>query len=445
MVTSLFIYKFVFVVELAVAEVLFTFRLKKRSRFVLRALGSAAVLLALTALFPSSISAEWYTSLMFFVIFAASIPLLKFCYAEPWRNLLFCGIASYTMQHFAYELAALAASLIVWGRSPLFGVYNTDPVLFHGFGREFFFVVLVYLLCYMGSYWAMFAVFASRIRKNADMKIKSVSLLFLIGVGLLTDIVLNSVVIYRNNDLVGSVTICIYNLLCCVLLLFGQFSLLQSKELQDKLDAVNRLWREEKKQFASLKENMDLINMKCHDIRHQIRTIGADNSVSAEAIAQIEDSIRVYDATVKTGNEALDVILTEKSLRCTANGIFLSYMVDGTALNFINGIDLFSLFGNALDNAIEAVMRIEDDKARIIGIKVHTSGEFVAINVSNTYTGEIVYGTNGLPLTSKEDTNYHGFGMKSIAYVVEKYGGECSVLTKNGVFHLNILFPLKRG
>ncbi len=445
MVTSLFIYKFVFVAELAVAEFLFTFRLKKRSRFSLRFAACVAVMLFLAALFPSSIGTEWYTSLLFFVIFAASIPLLKFCYAEPWRNLLFCGIASYTTQHFAYELSALAASLIVWGKSPLFGVYNTDPVLFTGFNKEFFFVALVYLLCYMGSYWAMSAIYARRIRKNADMKIKSVSILFLIGVGLLTDIVLNSVVIYRNNDLVGSVTICIYSLLCCVLLLFGQFSLLQSKELQDELDVAKRLWREEKKQFASLKENMDLINMKCHDMRHQIRAIGADNCLSAEAIAQIEDSIRVYDATVKTGNEALDVILTEKNLRCTASGIFLSCMADGAALNFIDETDLFSLFGNALDNAIEAVMQIGDGNARIIVFKVHTAGEFAVINVSNTYTGEIVFGADGLPLTSKEDKNYHGFGMKSIVYVVEKYGGELSVLTKNGVFHLNILFPLKRG
>ena len=75
------------------------------------------------------------------------------------------------------------------------------------------------------------------------------------------------------------------------------------------------------------------------------------------------------------------------------------------------------------------------------GLKIRRSGEFVSINVKNPFVGELDFDEGGLPRTTKNDKNYHGFGIKSITYLVQKYGGDLSLVANNGVFNLNILFP----
>ena len=71
------------------------------------------------------------------------------------------------------------------------------------------------------------------------------------------------------------------------------------------MNVIDRLYREEKEQYALLKENMDLINMKCHDMRHQIREIGRSNSVSDDTISEMENTIQMYDSVVKRATKRL--------------------------------------------------------------------------------------------------------------------------------------------
>lgn len=77
---------------------------------------------------------------------------------------------------------------------------------------------------------------------------------------------------------------------------------------------------------------------------------------------EIEKSVSLYDANVKTGNTVLDTILTEKSLLCYKKGIILSCVADGENIAFMEDADVYSLFGNALDNAIEAVLKLEEQR-----------------------------------------------------------------------------------
>lgn len=445
MVTSIFLYKIVFAVELTVAEFLFTFRLKKRKLFALRFAGCVAALLCIAAFFPVPVSNAWYTSFTFLVIFALTVPMLMFCYAERWVNILFCAIASYTLQHFSYELATVLLSLITLGNSSIFGIYSNTQIDIFAFDKVSMFFMLIYLLCYVGSYWAFFSVYGKRISSGSDMRIKSVSLMFLIGAGLLTDILVNSFVVYGDREFASVVVTGVSNMLCCLLLLYALFGLVYSESLQSKMNVIDRLYREEKEQYALLKENMDLINMKCHDMRHQIREIGRSNRVSDDTISEMEKTIHMYDSVVKTGNETLDVILTEKSLRCHRNGIVLTCIADGASLDFMSEIELFGLLGNALDNAIEATLGVTDESKRVIGFKIHTTNELVTINVQNSYSGSVEFGADGLPLTTKADKAYHGFGIKSMKYIVEKYGGDLFVEADGDIFKLNILLPIGDG
>ena len=182
--------------------------------------------------------------------------------------------------------------------------------------------------------------------------------------------------------------------------------------------------------------------MKCHDLRHQIREYGKKSAISPESINDLEQMINIYDSNVKTGNETLDLILTEKSLLCQKKNIKLTCLADCSKIGFIVDSDLYSLFGNAVDNAIEAVMKIQNDDKRNISLIVRNVENYLSISIENYYEGEIKFGNDGLPLTTKFDTNYHGYGVKSIKYIVDKYHGTLSITAKKDIFKLYILFVL---
>lgn len=118
-------------------------------------------------------------------------------------------------------------------------------------------------------------------------------------------------------------------------------------------------------------------------MKHQIRLIGQNDKVSSETIREIENAINIYDSVVKTDNEALDIILTEKSLICQKNNIRLTVMADGKQLSFMRIEDIYSLFGNAIDNAIDAVIKLDDLEKRFIRFKVVAQGKILSVHIEN--------------------------------------------------------------
>ena len=117
-------------------------------------------------------------------------------------------------------------------------------------------------------------------------------------------------------------------------------------------------------------------------------------------------------------------------------------MVDASGLKDITEGDLYAFFGNILDNAIEAVSQIKDIERRCIGLHVQSFQGFVSIMVDNYYEGKINF-KNGLPITIKENKLNHGFGLKSIQLITEKYDGEMHINVEDNIFRLTLLFPNK--
>ena len=441
--SNIFLNKMLFVVEILVAEILCTCYLKKKRRFVWRFIGYLAISLAAGAAFPVFVNNFPYACFMFFFLFAVTVASLKLCYDEPWINVLFCGIAAYTVQHFAYELANLVLIAAVRNSEPIFGMYTTAPVDIINLTHEQIIYALIYVLFYYAVYGVFFVVFGKRIKKSERLVVKNWFLLLLTAVGLLVDIVLNSGYIYLSDgaDVAAEIIIYSSNCLCCLLLLSVQFGQIRQKALETELGFVRKLWEQDKEQYELFKENMELLNLKCHDMKHQIREIGKGTHVPSEALAEIERTLTVYDIVVKTGNETLDTVLTEKNLRCNKNKIAFTCVADGNAVAFMSEADIYSLFGNALDNAIEAVMKIDDEQNRIIGLSVYSSGSFVTIEAHNTYAVDPEF-VKGLPKTTKSEPTLHGFGVKSIKLIAEKYGGNMNISARNGLFNLSVLLPM---
>lgn len=230
----------------------------------------------------------------------------------------------------------------------------------------------------------------------------------------------------------------LYAVISCVLILGILFSITQRDKAQSEAETMEEILRREKEQYELSKENIDIINIKCHDLKHQISLLRAN--ASEEYIKEIEDAVMIYGATVKTGNDILDIILTEKSLLCEKNGITLTCVMDGSELSFMNKADIYSLFGNALANAIESARSVADGEKRCISIASQRVGDFFSVHMENFYEGEIEF-QDGLPMTRGDKTR-HGFGMRSMKHIAEKYGGYMTVTADGGRFRLDFLFPV---
>lgn len=432
-----------FILWLLSAEVILTYSLKHAKMYLLRLLGFIVAITVIVVVVPY-LDYGWYTLLIYFVFFILSIVGLKFCYEESWSTILFRCIAAYATQHLAYQYCNLVFTIILGGESPLLGIYHNTEF---GFDSELVLWILVMLLSYLTVYILMWFLFARKIKSNDDFSKHFSSFMILISGCLILNIVLNTIILYSGQTLnvANSVVWYISSMFNCALLLRWQYELMTSKRLQNELDIANKILKQAEAQYAISKENIDLINIKCHDMKHHIREIGQYKQLDPDTIAELEESISVYDARVNTDNEALDVILTEKSRKCLQNGIILDCIADGKALESMKNADIYSLFGNMLDNAIDAVMKIEEPEKRVIGLKVYTVNEFVSISVKNYYIGEVVMRKDGLPDTTKGNRDVHGYGMSSIKLIVDKYGGDLSVSAKDGVFMLNILFHKHAG
>lgn len=229
------------------------------------------------------------------------------------------------------------------------------------------------------------------------------------------------------------------------LLIYLQKELFYNSAMRQELAVMNLLWKKEQEQYRLSKENIALINHKCHDLKHQIRAIrGASKEDMDKYLAEMEDSIRIYESIVKTGNEVLDTILTEKSLYCRERGITVSCVADGSQMEFINTVDLYAILGNALDNAIEAVEKFRQQEMRQIDVLIHRQQSFLVIQILNPIPSDssFVY-EEELPVTTKGDRQYHGFGLRSMRYLVKKYDGCLTVGTEDGCFSLKILIPIR--
>ena len=192
-------------------------------------------------------------------------------------------------------------------------------------------------------------------------------------------------------------------------------------------------------------ESIDIVNQKYHDLKHQIEILRRTDSTEEKNayLDKMEAEIKAYESQNKTGNKVLDIILTTKSLQCQKQGINLTCVAEGAELEFMHPMDISALFGNALDNAIESVLKISDPDKRLIHVSVVRQKTFLRIRIENCYEGELRF-ENGMPVTSKTEQGIHGYGTKSIRRITERYNGSMTIATKGNWFELRILIPLQK-
>ena len=218
----------------------------------------------------------------------------------------------------------------------------------------------------------------------------------------------------------------------------------QVKEIQIRFEkeTLHNIMEMQYKNYQLSKENIDMVNQKYHDLKHQINLLKTQAYVgkSTSYLEKMEREIRVYETQNKTGNQILDAVLTNKAMICQNKEIELKFIVDGGALSFMEDMDVSALFGNMLDNAIESAEKQQEKQKRLIWLYVTKEKQFVRIRTEN-YCDEKIRFKNGMPVTTKKDRRLHGYGMKSIKSTVEKYHGSVVAAQENNWFELKILLP----
>ena len=406
----------IFTVNLLIICVLFLIPLEKRRRFPLRLAAGAALCIALSLLFP-------HTNLKYIVeLSAAGAFVYSVCAVSP-QDAAYCAVCAYATQHFAHALYLF-----------LFRADRGAPQL-----------SLPYLLCCAGPYVLFYFLFARKLPENGhyhvDIKFSLVSTALVLVFALWLSDVAGS---YFALDSSPLYYVCkAYAMLCCFFVLWVQVAHRQKLRIQREFDLQQQLWSKQKAQYELSRTNIDLINRKCHDLKHQVaalRTVVPDDE-REKYLAEIENSIQIYDSTIETGSEVLDTVLTEKSLYCEQHRISMTCVADGSKLGFLDAVDVYTIFGNALDNAIESVSAVDDPARRLISVSVWSRSDLLLIQFENYYEGALSF-RDGVPVTTKEDTDYHGFGLKSIRYAVEKYDGCMGIYPDNQLFLLRISIPI---
>ncbi len=280
------------------------------------------------------------------------------------------------------------------------------------------------------------------------LKVTKRSLITVIFIGLTIFIFSNLSYVYENTPFSTHFTYDIFIIRTLVdfvgvAILFAYEQLLSEFQMKTEIDMMENMLTMQHNNYKVSQASIEMVNRKYHDLKHQIALLRTDISSDMQLsyLDQIENDIRCYETQNKTGNKILDTILTGKSIVCQNDNISFTCVADGTLLQFMNPLDICTIFGNALDNAIECVRKIDNPDKRMIHILLVNDKSFVKIRIENYFEKVLKY-QNNIPVTTKSNKLNHGFGIKSIQSSVNKYGGSVTIHAENNWFELRILLPI---
>ena len=402
-----------YTIEILLGALMFLQALPRREHFPLRLTMALAASLvvgwALTYLKPIGELGN-LVSLQLTIVFI--ILCMQIAFDGPFSALLSACVAGVASQHIGHHISRLAAEL-PW-------VEHWSNLL------EFFCVIAVYLVLYF--------TLCRRLRdmryyEYTDPRITAVSVVIvLICTGITRLLRLAGI-----ENFFTVVATALYAITCCVLALFFEFYLYYNLRKDNEHLLFRRIHEEERRQYEISRENAEMLSIKTHDLKHKL--VALEGRLPQGEIDSMRSIIDTYDRIYHTGCEALDIILNEKGLRCRGKSISITCMGTGKCLDFLDTMDIYSLFGNLLENAITAVERLSDPGKRIISLVIQQKGNLISIDVRNFFQGPVPTLEDGLPHTTKKgEQGYHGYGLRSVRNIARKYRGDLTVRFQEEVF-----------
>lgn len=286
-------------------------------------------------------------------------------------------------------------------------------------------------------------------RLSLDFKPKD---MILIGIPILSNIV-SLLLIFENNSRLNIINI--ENLLIfifaislivlsSIILLIVIRKIVQDDKIKLEYELINERINSNNKIYENINEIYDRLKYVYHDLKNHMICIKSYDTKEEiiSYINNLEFEISDFENIKNTGDKTLDIILDEKIYLCKKYNIEFEDSINISKLKFINNNDICSIFSNALDNAIEACMNIDNEIEKRIEVKATYINGFAIIKFINTKVNDIKFVDERIQ-TSKDDNKIHGIGLASIKYIVNKYDGETIVNYSDNEFILKIMIPIR--
>lgn len=411
----------------------FSRRLEKRDRSVLYRILSVLMIIAASALFEAPVylsrtAAETQTSVPFVILstvfFCTVSVLLMALWVSALYNVkryeaIYTAVLGYLAEHSEYALQMI--------REQYLPSVSEQTLVIQAFKW-----VLVCLYAFFID-----RIFAEHIIKDRHYRTQTwETACFLVVSGLVVMVLSAMASQYGFAGIHG-----IYAFIFCIFALATQIERQNALSEQQKYEVRESLLMSQNAQFESYMENIELVNRKCHDLKHQVSAIKQMRSEESrdKALSEIENAVMIYDSFIRTGCDILDTILTQKNHICMENDILFTCVVDGGLLIDMDPVDLYTVFGNMLDNAIEATEKLPKERRSISLSTVQKMGA-VIISEENPYDRVDI--DNGQFTTTKQDKVNHGYGLRSIELAVEKYDCSMDTRAEDGIFKMTIALPM---
>ena len=419
-----------FTIELFIVEILLAEKYKKRASILCRN-AFVCICLAVISLVASMDTLYYYlgsfgTMLHCFLVLLVSIVGMLFAYNCTFFQATVCGICAYTIQNIAFASHEIVKA--AWMEIPFMPGYGTVAD------------VATYLICFAGVYTLAYLCFIKKLML-VDDDAEAIKMIILPSLGMLFLVVVLSSFCHEF-DVLEMILCRTASILGCAAELGTLLEFLCNRILRRELDFIRHESELRVNYYEQLQATIEATNIRCHDVKHQLAALREQKETLPENVLDdLAESINIYDSIAKTGCEALDIVLTEKALICQKDKIRFTYLVNFEEVDMLEKKDIYSLFGNALDNAIEAVRQVGLPEKRIINLSVTVDGPVLNVHIYNYYSTELAF-EDGFPITTKKEKIYHGYGMKTIRLITEKYDGVVRITAQDEIFDLNIALPL---
>lgn len=407
-----------YLTEIAVCVLAFASCLRRRKMFWLRLGCGLVAYAAVSSLLRGLLMFAAFRISMYLcwsIAFVVMSLLVLLCFAHRFEDALFCTAAGYALQNGCSTLSKL-----IW--------FIPEKTLIRF--SELFIVLVV-----AAATWFLVRRFFERNRdiRFGYVQIVSISLLMLLVASVMSYMLPSRTPAQRLISVILQLSV-------NVLILLILFSGVRIRRLRSEQILIQRIVQKEGEYYNQMRDYVKVVDLHCHNLRQLVNTVRASGAQADEKLlGELTDAAALYGNMPATNNSAMNLVLADKVVYCTRHNIRFSYQIDGEHLKGISNGDVVILFNNILYNAIEYLSKLEEEK-RILSLIVAKKGGFLYIHSENYFEGSVKM-EEGVPVTTKEDKDSHGFGMKSIRFIVEKYGGTLAVGTDNNLFSINILIP----
>lgn len=216
----------------------------------------------------------------------------------------------------------------------------------------------------------------------------------------------------------------------------------ENMELKLELEVIKKEYDKEKDMIQEIKALNKKTRTLKHDMKNHIIVITSylNDGQYEEAknyLSKISDNLNKMYTYIETGNSLLNYIINTKLQFAKENGIDVKAEIENLSFDQIGSVDFSALLNNLLDNAIEASL---NSNYKEIVVNILRKRGYDTILVKNKIDQSVLKDNPSL-ISTKENKEEHGYGLKHIKSLVDKYEGMIDIYEEEDFFCVYVVYP----